>query len=325
MQKLEQGIISQEGAGSKIYIVLKRTKQRLVKDFKLNKTIYLILLPSVIYYIVFHYLPMYGAQIAFKDFSPGKGIIDSPWVGLEHFINFFKSYYFVRLIRNTVLINVLDIIFGFPAPIILALLLNEVHKNSFKRVIQTVSYLPHFVSIVVLCGIIIDFTSREGLFNNLITYFGGEPISFMTNASWFRPIFVGSGVWQEVGWGSIIYLAALSNVDAELYEAARIDGAGRLRQALSVTIPSIFPIIVIMLILRMGRMMNVGQDKVLLLYNPSIYETADVISTFVYRKGLVEFNFSYATAVGIFNSIINFVILFSCNKLSKKFTDSSLW
>ena len=280
---------------------------------------------TIIYYIVFHYYPMYGAQIAFKNFSPGKGIAGSPWVGFEHFKSFFNSYYVFRIIRNTLLINIYDVIFGFPAPIILAILLNEVKNSTFRRSVQTITYLPHFISTVVLCGLIIDFTSREGLINNIITMLGGEPIMFLSKPEWFRTIFIGSGIWQNVGWGSIIYLAALSNIDPELYEAARIDGANKFKQIMHITIPGILPTIVIMFILRMGRMMSVGQDKVLLLYNPATYETADVISTFVYRKGLIDFNFSYASAVGLFNSVINFVLLILFNYLSRKLTDSGLW
>jgi len=268
---------------------------------------------------------MYGAQIAFKNFSPGKGIAGSPWVGFEHFKSFFNSYYVFRIIRNTLLINIYDVIFGFPAPIILAILLNEVKNSTFRRSVQTITYLPHFISTVVLCGLIIDFTSREGLINNIITMLGGEPIMFLSKPEWFRTIFIGSGIWQNVGWGSIIYLAALSNIDPELYEAARIDGANKFKQIMHITIPGILPTIVIMFILRMGRMMSVGQDKVLLLYNPATYETADVISTFVYRKGLIDFNFSYASAVGLFNSVINFVLLILFNYLSRKLTDSGLW
>ena len=304
---------------------LHELKEILRKDLIRNKTIYLLLLPSIIYYIVFHYYPMYGAQIAFKNFSPGKGIAGSPWVGFEHFKSFFNSYYVFRIIRNTLLINIYDVIFGFPAPIILAILLNEVKNSTFRRSVQTITYLPHFISTVVLCGLIIDFTSREGLINNIITMLGGEPIMFLSKPEWFRTIFIGSGIWQNVGWGSIIYLAALSNIDPELYEAARIDGANKFKQIMHITIPGILPTIVIMFILRMGRIMSVGQDKVLLLYNPATYETADVISTFVYRKGLIDFNFSYASAVGLFNSVINFVLLILFNYLSRKLTDSGLW
>ncbi|HEY5466941.1 MAG TPA: ABC transporter permease subunit [Clostridia bacterium] len=283
------------------------------------------MLPVVAYYFIFYYIPMYGAQIAFRDFSPGKGIYGSDWVGLKNFIDFFKSYYFWRLLKNTFLLNIYDIIFGFPVPIILALLLNEVRVGAFKRTVQTITYLPHFISIVVLSGMIIDFTTRTGLFNSLLGMFGLPPIIFMSEPSWFPPIFVGSGIWQEFGWGSIIYLAALSNIDPQLYEAARVDGANKWQQTMHITLPGILSTIAIMLILRFGRMMNVGVEKVLLLYNPMTYPTADVISTFIYRKGLIENNFSYSAAVGLFNSVVNFILLVTVNKLSKKASGTGLF
>jgi putative aldouronate transport system permease protein len=298
---------------------------RLRSDFKRNRIIYLMMLPVVAYYFIFYYIPMYGAQIAFRDFSPGKGIYGSDWVGLKNFIEFFKSYYFVRLIRNTFLLNVYDIVFGFPIPIILALLLNELKVGPFKRTVQTVTYLPHFISIVVLSGMILDFASRTGLFNTLLGMFGVKPIIFLTESKWFPTVFVGSGIWQEFGWGSIIYLAALSNIDPQLYEAARVDGANRWQQTLHITLPGILATIAIMLILRCGRMMNVGAEKILLLYNPMTYETADVISSFIYRKGLIENDFSYSSAVGLFNSMINFVLLLTVNKVSKKASGTGLF
>ena len=298
---------------------------RLQSDFRRNRIIYLMMLPVVAYYFIFYYIPMYGAQIAFRDFSPGKGIYGSDWVGLKNFIDFFKSYYFWRLLKNTFLLNIYDIIFGFPVPIILALLLNEVRVGAFKRTVQTITYLPHFISIVVLSGMIIDFTTRTGLFNSLLGMFGLPPIIFMSEPSWFPPIFVGSGIWQEFGWGSIIYLAALSNIDPQLYEAARVDGANKWQQTMHITLPGILSTIAIMLILRFGRMMNVGVEKVLLLYNPMTYPTADVISTFIYRKGLIENNFSYSAAVGLFNSVVNFILLVTVNKLSKKASGTGLF
>ena len=299
--------------------------KRLGRDLKSNKLIYLMMLPVVAYYVIFFYIPMYGAQIAFRDFSPGKGIYGSAWVGFKHFLEFFNSYYFVRLVRNTLLINVYDIVFGFPIPIILALLLNELRSNPFKRTIQTITYLPHFISIVVLAGMIIDFSSRTGLFNSILGMFGIKPIIFLSEAKWFPTIYVGSGIWQEFGWGSIIYLAALSNIDPQLYEAARVDGANRWQQTMHITLPGILSTIAILLILRFGRMMNVGAEKVMLLYNPMVYETGDVISTFIYRKGLIENNFSYASAVGLFNSLINFVLLLTVNKVSKKASGTGLF
>lgn len=297
----------------------------LPRDIMRNPYIYLMLLPVIAYYVIFLYQPMYGAQIAFKQYSPGSGIFESPWVGLLQFENFFKSYYFFRLIGNTLLINAYNLVFGFPAPIILALLINEVKNSAFKRTVQTVTYLPHFISIVVICGIIIDFTSKDGLVNILLGRFGLDSISFMTESAWFRTIYISSGIWQEVGWGSIIYLSTLASIDPQLYEACMVDGAGRWKQTWYVTLPGLIPTIIIMFILRMGKMMNVGADKILLLYNPVTYETADVISTFVYRKGLLESNFSYSTAVGLFNSLINFSLLIGMNRLSRKFSETSLW
>jgi len=295
------------------------------KDVARNKYIYLMLLPVVAYYVIFHYVPLYGAQIAFRNFSPSKGIWGSKWVGFKYFEQFFDSYYFGRLLRNTVLISLYDLIFGFPAPIILALLLNEIKNDIFKRTVQTVTYLPHFISLVVVCGMILDFCSRDGLINNILNYFGIESIPFMIQPQWFRTIYVASNIWQGIGWGSIIYLAALSNIDPQLYEAATIDGAGRFKQALHVTLPGILPTIVIMLILRIGQLLNVGSEKILLLYNPSTYETADVISTFVYRKGILEASYSYSTAVGLFNSLINFALLIVANYVSRQLTETSLW
>ena len=290
-----------------------------------DKYLWMMIFPVIVFYAIFMYAPMFGLQIAFKDYRPSGGIWQSPWVGLEHFRTFFKSYYFERLVRNTVLINVYDVIFGFPAPILLALLLNELRSNAFKRVVQTVTYLPHFVSLIVLCGMIVDFFSLSGWVNDVILRLGGERIGFLDDAQYFRTLYVASGVWQEVGWGSIIYLSALSAIDAQLYEAAEIDGAGRWRKLVSITLPGILSTIIIMLLLRLGRMMNVGAEKVLLLYNPSTYDTADVISTFVYRKGLLEANYGYATAVGMFNSVINFAFLVIVNQLSKRASGVALW
>jgi putative aldouronate transport system permease protein len=298
---------------------------RLGKDLLTNKTVYFLLLPVVGYYIIFHYIPIYGVQIAFKNYSVGRGIIGSPWAGFTHFISFFKSYYFQRLLYNTVAISFLDIFFGFPAPIILALLMNEVRCRKFKRSIQTITYLPHFISMVVLCGMIVDFTTTDGVINAILRGMGFSPVAFLIEPSWFKPILVSSGIWQEVGWGSIIYMAALAGVDQELYEAATIDGANKWKQVFHVTIPSILPTIVIMLILRCGRIMDVGSEKILLLYNPVTYETADVISTFIYRKGLLDMSYSYSAAVGLFNSIINFILLASVNRISRELSESSLW
>lgn len=296
-----------------------------VNDFKRNKYIYLMLLPVVGYYILFHYVPMYGAQIAFKDYIPSRGIWGSPWIGWENFQDFFNGLYFWRLIRNTFAINLLDVIFGFPAPIILALLLNELSSEKFKRTVQTITYMPHFISLVVIVGMVIDFLARDGMINQFLAYFGFTPTPFMQRPEFYWGIYVASDIWQAIGWGSIIYLAAIASINPTLYEAAKVDGASRLRQAMHVTIPGILPTIIILLILRLGTMMTLGYEKAILLYNPLVYERADVISTYVYRQGILDANFSFSAAVGLFNSVINFALLIAANYLSRRYSESSLW
>lgn len=300
-------------------------KHRFTRDFKLNKLLYFMMIPVLGYYIIFHYFPMYGALIAFKDYSPMKGIIGSDWVGLAHFKDFFGSYYFWRILTNTLVISLYSLIFMFPAPIILALLINEVKNQAFKKVVQTVSYMPYFISLVVICGMITDFTNSNGIINTIFSWFGYDGAAMLQKPGLFRPIYIFSEVWQKIGWDSIIYIAALMGIDQEQYEAARIDGASRLKQMFYITLPGILPTITIMFILRMGNMLNVGFEKIILLYNPVTYETADVISSFVYRKGLLEFGWSYSTAVGLFNSIVNLVLLISANYISRKVNDSGLW
>ena len=298
---------------------------RLAHDLRRYRYVYIMAIPVILYYALFMYLPMYGAQIAFKVYSPGKGIVGSQWVGLSHFVKFFSSYYFARLIRNTLLISLYSLLFSFPAPILLALLLNELRSASFKRCVQTVSYLPHFISTMVICGMIIDFTRSDGLINDVLAIFGGTRETMLLNPARFRSIYIISDIWQGVGWGSIIYLSALTGIDQQLYEAAVIDGAGRFQQMLHVTLPGIAPTVVIMLILRIGQMMSVGYEKIILLYNGNTYETADVISSFVYRKGLIEANQGYSTAVGLFNSFINLLLILSANTISRRVSDTSLW
>ncbi len=296
-----------------------------VKDFIQYRYLYLMAAPMLAYYILFCYVPMYGALIAFKDFSPALGILGSPWAGMRHFKSFFNDVYFTRILRNTLMISVKNLIFGFPAPILLALLLNEVRQGWFKRLVQTISYLPHFISVMVIAGMLIDFTARNGVINDLLALIGLERQTMLLNPSLFQPIYIISGIWQEIGWGAIIYLGALTGVDQQLYEAAQIDGANKFLQTLHITLPGILPTIVIMLILRMGQIMNVGYEKIILLYNPTIYETSDVISTYSYRKGLLEMNYSYSSAIGLFNSVINFILVITANTLSRKLSDTSLW
>ena len=297
------------------------------RDLRRNKAIYIMFIPVFVYFIVFSYIPIIGAQIAFRNFRAVDGIWGSTWVGLEHFRNFLSNFYFWRLIRNTLLINFYDILFGFPAPIILALLINEIRNKFIRRVTQTVSYLPHFVSIVVVAGLVRNFFSGSGIINDVLISVGifEQPLRFMTEQGWFRPLFVGSQIWQTAGLGSIIYLAALTSIDQELYEAASIDGAKRMRQLWHITLPGIMPTILIMFILRVGSIMTVGFERVLLLYNENVYETADVISTFVYRQGILLGNFSYTTAVDLFNSIINLTVLLLVNKFCRKRFEQSLW
>ncbi|OAX48580.1 ABC transporter permease [Paenibacillus sp. AD87] len=300
-------------------------RSRFVRDFMMNKYLYIMMIPVIGYYLIFHYGPMYGAIIAFKDYSPMKGILGSDWVGLKHFEEFFNSYYFLRVLKNTLLISLYTLVFEFPAPIILALLINEVRKRAFKRVVQTITYMPYFISLVVICGIITDFTNADGLINRLIMMLGYDGQAMLQKPELFRPIYVLSEIWQRIGWESIIYIAALMSIDLEQYEAAKIDGASRLKQMFHITLPGLLPIITIMFILRMGNMLNVGFEKIILLYNPVTYETADVISSFVYRKGLLEFGWSYSSAVGLFNSVINLVLLISANYISRRVSQNSLW
>uniref|UniRef100_UPI003FEF8248 ABC transporter permease n=1 Tax=Candidatus Ventrimonas sp. TaxID=3048889 RepID=UPI003FEF8248 len=304
---------------------MKDFKKKLRADWVRNRSLYVLVLPVVMFYILFNYKPIYGAIIAFQDYVPRLGISGSEWVGLANFKRFFSDIYFGRLMKNTLLLSVYDILFGFPAPIILALLLNEIHNKFFKNVTQTITYLPHFISMIVVCGMLTDFSLSTGLFNDIIEFFGGERHPLLQDPKLYRTIYVASGIWQQVGWGTIIYLSALAGVDSQLYEAAEIDGATKWKQTLHVTLPGIAPTIITMFILKIGKLMSMGYEKTILLYNPSTFETADIISSYVYRIGLLEQDWSYSTAIGLFNSVINFVLLILANKLSKKFSETSLW
>lgn len=300
-------------------------RDRVARDFRRNYMIYLMMLPVVIYYAVFQYGPLYGIQIAFKNFSAGRGILNSPWAGFQHFEEFFTGFYFVRVVRNTILLGLYDLIFVFPASVILALLLNEVRNRIFKRTVQSITYIPHFISVIVVAGMILDFLASDGLINQLIEFLGGTAIPFMRLPEWFRTVYTSSAVWQGVGWGSIIYLAAISNIDSSLYEAAKVDGASRWKQVMHITLPGIMPTVIILFILRIGSFMALQDEKILLLYNATTYETADIIGTYVYRKGILEASYSYSTAVGLFNSLINLVLLVAANYLSRRYTESKLW
>lgn len=297
---------------------------RVKRDFRQNWAVYLMLLPVVAWFFIFCYMPMGGIIMAFENYKFGKGLLGSQWVGFKNFTDFFGSYYFTRLLGNTLALSIYDLCVSFPASIIFALLLNEVHNRFFKRTVQTVSYLPYFISMVVVCGLVKTFTESGGAIS-LISQALGGPTELISNAGAFRSIVVGSNLWQNLGYGSIIYISALGSIDMELYEAARIDGASRWKQTLYITLPGIVSTIMIMLIMRMGQLMTVNYQKIILLYSPAVYSTGDVISTFVYRKGLLENDYSYAAAVDLFNSVINTLILITANTLSRKYTETSLF
>ena len=282
-------------------------------------------LPVLAFYLIFCYKPMYGAIIAFKQYTPGLGIWKSPWVGLDNFRYFFSNPDFIRILSNTLRISLSLIIFGFPAPIILTLLLNEIGNKQFKRVAQSVSYIPHFISLVVICGLIKTFVADGSIIQQIVHAFDGKDGSLLNRAEMFLPIYVISNIWQNIGWDSIIYLAAISSIDPQLYEAAQVDGAGRWKRVLHVTIPGLAPTIIIMLILQLGNILSVGYEKIILLYNPLIYDTSDVILSYVYRMGFESMDWSYSTAVGLFNSVVNFVIIILANTISRKVSDTSLW
>jgi putative aldouronate transport system permease protein len=282
-------------------------------------------LPMILYYVVFKYLPLPGLSIAFMKYNLFKGFRGSSWIGFDNFIRFITGPYFWRIIKNTFLINFYSILIAFPAPIIFALMLNEIRKKNFKKIIQVISYMPHFISLVVICGMIKDFCRVDGLFNSMLVGFGLMPQELLNQPNLFRLIYIGSNIWQEMGWGSIIYIATLTTVDPSLYEAAEIDGARKMGKIIYISLPALIPIITVQLIMRIGHILSTGFEKIILLYNPLTYETADVISSYIYRYGLEQANYSFGTAVGMFNSAVNITILVIVNGLFKKFSEESLW
>lgn len=295
------------------------------KRFMRSWQLYIFLLPAMAYFIIIHYIPMYGAQIAFKDFFATDGIWGSPWVGFDHFMRFFHSYYFWRLLKNTLLLSVYQLIL-FPLPIILALSINEVRNGALKKWTQTLTYAPHFISVVVVVGMLVAFLDPDtGLVNHIIEAFGGEPVQFMQSAGWFRHIFVWSGMWQQLGWGSIIYLAALAGVNPELHDVAKVDGATRLQRIRHINVPAILPTIIVLLILDFGHFMTIGFEKVLLMQNSLNASTSDVIQTFVYQSGLLEGQYSYAAAIGLFDSVINIILIVTMNQVARATSENSLW
>ncbi|WP_025745728.1 ABC transporter permease [Kallotenue papyrolyticum] len=298
----------------------------IARELRRHALLYLMILPGVLYFLIFRYVPMYGAIIAFKDYRVLEGFTGSPWVGLKHFRTIFSSPFFYNVLTNTILISTYKLVFGTPAAIILALLLNEVRISWFKRSVQTITYLPHFLSWVVVFGILlVTLSPSSGLLNKAIVALGGQPINFLADPDWFRTVLVASDIWKELGWGTIIYLAAMAGISPSLYEAAIVDGATRLQRMRYITLPGILPVIVLVTLLRIGNLLSAGFEQVFVLYNPSVYSVADIIDTWVYRQGIQGFQFSLAAAVGLFKGAVGAVLLISAHLISKRTVGVGLW
>ena len=308
--------------------VLRQRKKMSRVILKENAQLWLMMLPALALILIFSYIPLYGILIAFQKYLPGKDIIGpnaGRWVGLANFEKFVSSIYFGRIIRNTLILSLYNLLFGFTAPILFALLLDQIRAQRFKKILQTVSYMPHFISVVVIVGMVCSFTYTDGLITQILTFFGMPAKNYRIESSAFRAIYTTTKVWQNFGWGSILYMATISSISPNLYEAAKLDGANRLQQIWHITLPGIASTIIIQLIFRVGNLLSVGSESIILMYAPTTYETADVISTYVYRTGMLQVQYSYATAVGLMNSVVNIILLFSANYISRKVTDSSLW
>ncbi len=302
--------------------IVRTLQKNWIRDWQL---LVLCLLP-IIYYIVFHYLPMYGVQIAFKNYVAALGITGSPWVGFRQFERFFNSYQFWPLIRNTLSLSISQLIFGFPIPILLAIMLNQLKQYRFKKFVQTVTYCPHFISIIVLTGMLYIFLSpRSGLVNIILKALGKDSIFFLGDPSWFRPVFVLSGIWQNAGWNAIIYIAALASISPDLYEAAKIDGASKFQIVRHIDIPGIIPTAVMMFILEIGKIMNIGFQKAYLMQNGLNISASEIIPTYIYKIGLIDAQFSYSAAIGLFNNVINILLLVSVNRIAQRTSEHSLW
>ena len=316
-------------------VIEAREAQRERKPSRLNRVgdhlkrewqLYAMLIPTILWLLIFLYKPMYGLQIAFKDYSIFRGVAGSPWIGFEHFDALFNNDQFLRALRNTIIISMYGLLFGFPMPILLALMFNEVLNKVFKNTAQTIVYLPHFISSVIIAGIVITaFSPSAGIVNTILGWFGMDSIYFLTKPEWFRPIFVGTGIWQEAGFQSIVYLAAIAGISPTLYESAVVDGASRWQMVWKITVPSILPTIIIMLIIRIGNMLEVSFEMIILLYQPATYETADVVNTFIYRQGIQGGQYDLAAAAGLFNAVVAFVLVMSANTISKRYSRTSLW
>ncbi|MBO9606554.1 MAG: sugar ABC transporter permease [Paenibacillaceae bacterium] len=296
------------------------------KQIKRMKLLYVLLLLPVVHLFIFNYIPMYGVLIAFQDFKPALGIGGSEWNRFEHFHTLFADFVFLRALRNTLIISCLKLLFGFCAPIVFALLLNEITHRRFKKYAQSISYLPHFMSWVIAASILVEIVSpQRGIVNFVITLFGGDPIHFLASKMYFVPVLIVSDIWKEVGWGAIIYIASISAISPDLYEASNVDGASRVQKMVHITIPSIMPVIVVLFLLRLGHILEGGFDQILNLYNPLVYEVGDIIDTYVYRTGLVQFKFDYSAAVGLFKNVVGVVLLVTANLFVRKYSDNGVW
>ncbi|MCJ8008395.1 ABC transporter permease [Lederbergia wuyishanensis] len=307
-------------------VEIKSPRKSTWEQVKRMKLLYVMLLFPAIMLFIFNYLPMYGVIIAFKNFSPGLGIWDSPWNDFDHFKRLFTDFMFIRALKNTLFISILKIVIAFPAPIIFAILLNEIRNQKFLKVTQSISYLPHFMSWVILSAMIIEvFSPQRGIVNFLITAFGGDPVNFLASKIFFIPVLLLTDIWKEIGYGAIIYLATIASIDPALYEAAEMDGAGRFKKMIHITLPSIMPMVIILFILRLGGILNAGFDQILNLYNPLVYEVADIIDTYVYRSGLEQFQFDYATAVGLFKNVIGIIFILGANAIIRRKSEHGIW
>ncbi|MFK7860806.1 MAG: ABC transporter permease [Granulosicoccus sp.] len=323
MSKLAEKV---ELHGKGILDVPQGRMSKIVDHLKREWQIYLMLLPTVIWLLVFLYKPMYGLQVAFKDYSVFRGVAGSPWIGFEHFETLFGNDQFIRAIKNTFAISFYTLLIGFPIPILLALMFNEVLNQAFRKTTQTIVYLPHFISSVIIAGIVIaGFSPSSGVVNTVISALGFEPVYFLTKPEWFRPIFIGTTIWQEAGFQSIVYLAAIAGVSPTLYESAVVDGASRWQMMWKITLPSILPTILIMLIIRIGNLLEVSFEMIILLYQPATYETADVVNTFIYRQGLLGGQYDLAAAAGLFNAVVAFAMVVTANSISRRYSNTSIW
>ncbi|MBE6122185.1 MAG: sugar ABC transporter permease [Erysipelotrichaceae bacterium] len=317
--------MSEQAQSVKSYNNKKGFWKKLKLDFKNHWQIYLMAVPVILYFAIFNYAPMVGIIMAFQKYQIRKGIFGSQFVGMTNFMRFFSGPYFWRTLRNTLLISLYGLLLSFPLPIVFALCLNEVRNTRFKKIVQTISYLPYFISVVVVVSILFDFGKSNGILTQLAMKFGWSGGAIIASDKWFRTLYIGSNLWQHLGYNSIIFISALAAIDPTLYEAARIDGANRWQQTLHVTIPGIASTIVVLLILRLGQIMGVGYEKIILMYGPSTYETGDVIASYVYRTGILDGDYSYSTAVNLFNSVVNLIVLWTANTISRKVNETSIW